>query len=230
MSRSGRPKEGDKPKLAPLNMRTSPDLRAKIEAAADENGRSLTQEVERRLITSFIFDDSRGGPHIGAFANMVCSAIQMIELRTGRRWMDDFDTFTRVRAATEQLLRWNNPEAPAMPSVAKAQRHAIEAEAAAAAADEKLSEFNAAHSLLTLGARFLGKATGADPREGWSDETHAMEAELQQAALSARARATEARRAFDKLFAEAVSSMEEAEADGEAVADALFSEIGPKVK
>ena len=40
-------------KRAPLNMRTSPALRAKIEAAAAINYRSLTQEVEFRLERSF---------------------------------------------------------------------------------------------------------------------------------------------------------------------------------
>ena len=34
-SKGGRPREGSAPKLAPLNMRTSPQIREKIEQAAD---------------------------------------------------------------------------------------------------------------------------------------------------------------------------------------------------
>lgn len=56
----GRPPEHGpgQTKRAPLNMRTSPDLRAKIEAAAENNGLSLSQEVERRLLASFDYEDA----------------------------------------------------------------------------------------------------------------------------------------------------------------------------
>src|SRR4051794_26300370 len=40
-------------KKSPLNMRTTPQLREKIEKAAGESGRSLVQEVEYRLERSF---------------------------------------------------------------------------------------------------------------------------------------------------------------------------------
>jgi hypothetical protein len=47
-------------KKAPLNMRTTPQLRAKLEAAAAASGRSLVQEVEYRLEVSFAGDASIG--------------------------------------------------------------------------------------------------------------------------------------------------------------------------
>ena len=40
-------------KTAPLSMRTTPELREKIESAAKKSGRSLVQEVEYRVIQSF---------------------------------------------------------------------------------------------------------------------------------------------------------------------------------
>lgn len=40
-------------KLHPLNVRTTKDLRQKLEAAASQSGRSLTAELEYRLERSF---------------------------------------------------------------------------------------------------------------------------------------------------------------------------------
>jgi hypothetical protein len=40
-------------KMQPLSLRTTPHMRAKLEAAASENGRSLTAEIEHRLERSF---------------------------------------------------------------------------------------------------------------------------------------------------------------------------------
>ena len=42
-------------KRYPLNMRTTLELREKIERAAKESGRSLVQEVEYRLELSFYY-------------------------------------------------------------------------------------------------------------------------------------------------------------------------------
>lgn len=41
-------------KKAPLNMRTTPQLRLKLEAACVASGRSLVQEVEHRIEQSFV--------------------------------------------------------------------------------------------------------------------------------------------------------------------------------
>lgn len=46
-------------KRYPLNMRTTRELRERIEAAATASGRSLVQEVEYRLERSFWADDVR---------------------------------------------------------------------------------------------------------------------------------------------------------------------------
>lgn len=46
---------------SPLNMRTTPKLRAMLEAAAASNGRSLIQEVEYRIARSFDMDRAPEG-------------------------------------------------------------------------------------------------------------------------------------------------------------------------
>lgn len=44
-------------KRYPLNMRTTLEIRNKLAEAAEASGRSLAQEVERRLERSFEYDD-----------------------------------------------------------------------------------------------------------------------------------------------------------------------------
>ena len=46
-SRVGRTLSPGGAKLSPLNMRTTKEIRAKLEGAAAESGRSLSQQVER---------------------------------------------------------------------------------------------------------------------------------------------------------------------------------------
>lgn len=55
----GRPRHHEEAKRCPLNMRTTPQLREKMAAAAAANGRSLSSEVEFRLERSFLIDEMR---------------------------------------------------------------------------------------------------------------------------------------------------------------------------
>lgn len=48
------PRDG---KRYPLNMRTTKEIRERLEAAAAASGRSMAQEVERRLENSFLEKD-----------------------------------------------------------------------------------------------------------------------------------------------------------------------------
>ncbi|MDP4006517.1 hypothetical protein [Methylobacterium sp. NEAU K] len=64
-------------KRSPLNLRTTAELRARLDAAATAGGRSITQEVERRLEQSF---DERaqalGDPLPGIFSDEVRRALR----------------------------------------------------------------------------------------------------------------------------------------------------------
>lgn len=234
MAKTGRPVEGGAPKLAPLNMRTSPQLREQIEKAADLNGRSLTQEVERRLMTSFIFDEVRGGPHIGSLANMVCASIQMIEQDTGHRWMDDFDTFTMVRAAMERLLAWKNPGADLREQVKLLKKQEV-TQTKATQARVDLLAFREAKGLAPVGIGVLSMAQAAGKsiadyktREDWAIEDYVEEARLEAIAEAARETADTARRAHDEWMAGAIARMGEVEERGAAIGNAVFQEQGPR--
>jgi hypothetical protein len=109
VGKGGRPREGEEAKRAPLNMRTSPQIRARLEAEAEKNACSLTQEVERRLQLTFDSDTNFGGSHNYTFFRMVMATVHTIEQRNKAIWVDDQDTFWAVRAAISHLMEINAP-------------------------------------------------------------------------------------------------------------------------
>lgn len=90
----GRPRHGAEAKKAPLNMRTDPELRKRIEAAARNRNLSLTQEVERRLRQSFILE--KAGPGLEFMAHITVHSAEWIQRHTGER-------VTRSRVGWEAL-------------------------------------------------------------------------------------------------------------------------------
>lgn len=70
--------KGGDGKRHPLNMRTTQEMRAKLEAAAAKSGRSLAQEVEYRLDQSFLEDAiiARvfGGPEVHEIIRLAVAA------------------------------------------------------------------------------------------------------------------------------------------------------------
>jgi hypothetical protein len=81
------PSEG---KRHPLNMRTTKELRAKLEAAAKESGRSMAQEVEARLEASFAeerYQDLFGGPanyRLATIFGSIASSIDYLNSKEGK--------------------------------------------------------------------------------------------------------------------------------------------------
>ena len=63
----GRPRHGSRPKTVPLNMRTDPDLAARVEVSAATHRLSKTQEVER-LVRLALDLESRQAIHQGYMA------------------------------------------------------------------------------------------------------------------------------------------------------------------
>lgn len=82
-------------------MRTSPDLRSKIEAAAEKNGLSLSQEVERRLLASFDYEDAASylqkAFKLGEQANAPWAPIDSTPAKSDYSFLDH-DAWDRVLA------------------------------------------------------------------------------------------------------------------------------------
>ena len=104
-------------KLAPLGFRPTPGMRESLERAAQENGRSVSKEIESRLEASFVDEDSRdreyGGKAMRALLRILGNVADIIETRTGKSWDKDGDTYTRVKAAWDEIIRSWGPALPA---------------------------------------------------------------------------------------------------------------------
>ena len=103
-SRGGRPAERGEAKRSPINMRTTPAIRAALEEAAERGGRSLAQEIEQRLERSIEEESRRGGPQTAALIAAILSDIADIEAATGKQWHEDIATFGAVRYAISEQL------------------------------------------------------------------------------------------------------------------------------
>lgn len=228
-SRGGRPSERGEAKRAPINMRTTPTIRAALEDAAARGGRSLAQEIEQRLERSIEEDARNGGPHTAAFLRLAGAAIQTIELQSGARWTDDWPTFAKARAALTRLLDWYNPGAD-IQRQAKLQRIAEDARMNLQEVEAELRGFYLAKGVdSTLGARLIGKQTPGEARGSWSE----AEREAERGLL---ARENEARDAFNiadaaarEEFDRLIAMTEACEQEAHNVADALtIAEFSPR--
>jgi hypothetical protein len=97
-------------KRFPLNMRTTKGIRDRLESAARANGRSLAQEVEHRLEQSFFGEDARahffGGADLDALCQQIAGAVGFVQQKTGKRWLEDYETYLAVSDALEGILKW----------------------------------------------------------------------------------------------------------------------------
>lgn len=120
-ARRGRPRlPVSKKKQESLSFRPTVDTRAKLEAAAEAEGHSLSAEVERRLTLSFVSEPDRkealhlafGGPHNYALGFLVARVACAVEHCLGRQWGSDNDTLRGVGTALIALLQRMRAIAP----------------------------------------------------------------------------------------------------------------------
>lgn len=96
-----------------LNLRTSTELRERLEAAATARNISLTQEVIRRLEASFVAEESldreSGRAATNFLVHMIRGSTSYIEAKTKKEWKDDPRTATLCEGAimgvTEVLMK-----------------------------------------------------------------------------------------------------------------------------
>ncbi len=113
----GRPPLPDKERRrAAMGFRPTPEIRERLEKAAEENKRSLSQEIESRLETSFLKEDAKhevfGGREQFEIFKLLAGAAGIIEARKGRSWLEDWLTFISVRKAWDSLISSAAPRPP----------------------------------------------------------------------------------------------------------------------
>ncbi len=92
-------------KIHLIIMRTTADLKAKLEAAAEQNGRSLTQEIESRLERQLLLDEIEGGTTTAAILASAKPFIVELEQELGVAWFEDSKAATKVRRVLEDAFR-----------------------------------------------------------------------------------------------------------------------------
>ena len=95
----GRPPKG---KRGNFTFRVTERLREQLISEAEASGLSVSEEIERRLDQSFNgapIRDLFGGSHTNALILTIAAAIQMVEIESGKKWIEDHDTNLAMRAA-----------------------------------------------------------------------------------------------------------------------------------
>ena len=104
----GRPRHGAEVKKAPLNMRTDPELRNRIAAAAEQRHQSLRQEVERRLRESFVLEEA--GPEIGYLLHVIVHSAALIEAKAGAKITESRTGWEAMNFVSQACLNYLRPE------------------------------------------------------------------------------------------------------------------------
>ena len=101
-------------KTAAFTTRLRPRLKGSLEVAAANAGRSLSEEIERRLERSFdeeeAFEQYLGGAEMLGLFKAMAGVAAAIEARIGTAWLEDQMAFTTVVAAWAALLNQHSPE------------------------------------------------------------------------------------------------------------------------
>lgn len=113
---SGRkPMDPVNPKTDKVNFRLSTDLVSRLREAAATGGRSLSQEMSRRLDGSFSATDADrfGGRCTYALCKMIALAVGDLREQTGHPWHSDRFTFDHAVTAINEILGYFRPEGAA---------------------------------------------------------------------------------------------------------------------
>jgi hypothetical protein len=95
-AKRGRPAMPEAERRQQIGVRTSPALKADLERASGENGRSIAQEAELRLVQSFEQDARAGDTETARLLSMIANDIAAIQRITGKRWHRDLATWAAV--------------------------------------------------------------------------------------------------------------------------------------
>jgi hypothetical protein len=105
-------------KRHPLSMRTTLDIKRRLERAAVASGRSIAQEVENRLERSFVYDEAFGSPEVrdavlrmaAAFAIAGSGSAMSKGLGGLGDWLHDADAYRAAMCGVLDALLMGAPE------------------------------------------------------------------------------------------------------------------------
>jgi hypothetical protein len=107
------PKHQTEKKTVHLSTRFRADLRERLQAAADENGVKLSEEISNRLDLSFEMDariEARfGGPRLYWVFQLVADQIKYLEGVIGHPYWEDPFTFDQVKSCLDTVFKTLRP-------------------------------------------------------------------------------------------------------------------------
>jgi hypothetical protein len=122
----------------PLSFRVRPALKARMEQAVDETGRTLMTEVESKLEWAYDHVDRLGGERVA----MLLEALAQTALANfGAGWRDDPDRFFEVEQLWKKMLEDARPPLRQGPRVARPPGEPVTAEPTITAASDSTAEF-----------------------------------------------------------------------------------------
>jgi hypothetical protein len=107
-SKLGRPPKHEGERLSKnRTFRVRGTLDEQLEAAAQKAGRSVSEEIERRLEDSFKrIEELYGGPHFSATFRILADSLALVKAKFGERWAEsDFALSQLGRAFAEVIAR-----------------------------------------------------------------------------------------------------------------------------
>jgi hypothetical protein len=121
----GRPALG---KRGNFTFRVRENLREQLIAAAESSNLSVSEEIERRLESSFttigVVAEMFGGPQNAKLLFTFAVAIQEVERATGKYWWADRSTCEALRGAVDAILRSHKAHLPYPPLAELGRRNA----------------------------------------------------------------------------------------------------------
>jgi hypothetical protein len=111
-SRRGRPKaDPDRVKRSLVTLRTNRVLYNQVSESARDNGRSISEEVESRLVEAYAGESLYGGPRVAAVLRYLAAAAGAIAARYRRAPLDDRTTFNSLKRAWFRIIEDEAPSA-----------------------------------------------------------------------------------------------------------------------
>jgi hypothetical protein len=107
-SKLGRPPKHEGERLSKnRTFRVRGTLDEQLEAAAQKTGRSVSEEIERRLDDSFKrIEELYGGPHLSATFRILADNLALVKAKFGERWAEnDFARDEIARAFATVIVR-----------------------------------------------------------------------------------------------------------------------------
>jgi hypothetical protein len=115
------PKTPGQPKARQISIRFDQALLGRLKDSAAREGRTLSEEISRRLDRSFLGEaaavETFGGDHTYAFLKLVAQAFKQLRSDTGQCWHRDRFTFDHAVKAVAEIFPYFRPQGrPTMPS------------------------------------------------------------------------------------------------------------------